>query len=194
MFEFDIGFMGQRRDRETGLWYNGQRDGYSAAIGGYTQAEPLGVQGDINLYRYARSNPLSLVDPNGMQAQSAAGFCGPYLMACVVGITAIQYATVTGIKSKSGAANDPCYDDPCDNRQRVLLKRYWTLVEQLSAGGHVMWHAYLLKEAIKYNGWAEQHNAICPKAPVPYIPVSPYFNVIPGGQPPNLSDIYLRGP
>jgi RHS repeat-associated protein len=194
VFEFDLGFMGQRRDRETGLWYNGQRDGYDAAIGGYTQAEPLGVQGDINLYRYARSNPLSLVDPDGMQAQGAAGFCGPYFIACVVGITAIQYATVTGIKSKSGAANDPCYDDPCERRQKVLLKWYTNLLGSMSANRHVGWNLVLIREAHRYNKVAAQHNAICPQAQVPYIGVYPYFDVIPGGQPPNLSDIYLRGP
>lgn len=73
VFEFDLGFPGQRRDRETGLWYNGERDGYNPAIGGFTQPEPLGLFGDINLYRYARSNPLSFIDPDGRQAIPIGG-------------------------------------------------------------------------------------------------------------------------
>jgi hypothetical protein len=41
---------------------------YDPAIGGYTQPEPLGLAGDINLYRYARSNPLIYFDPDGREA------------------------------------------------------------------------------------------------------------------------------
>lgn len=195
VFEFDLGFPGQRRDRETGLWYNDQRDGYNPAIGGYTQPEPLGVEGDINLYRYARSNPLTLIDPDGLQAQGAAAACGPYMLACAAVITgAMYYSTVTGIKGKSGAANDACYDDPCERRQKILLKWYTKLITGMAAAQHLAWNLYLIKEAHRYNRNAEQHNAICPKAQVPYIGVSPYFDVIPGGTPPDLSDIYLKGP
>jgi RHS repeat-associated protein len=73
VFEFDLGFPGQRRDRETGLFYNLKRDAYSPAIGGYTQPEPLGLYGDINLYRYAGSSPLIYFDPDGRQATSVIG-------------------------------------------------------------------------------------------------------------------------
>ena len=73
IFEFDLGFPGQRRDRETGLRYNDQRDAYDAGIGRYTQPEPIGLKGDINLYRYARNNPLTYFDPDGRQATSQTG-------------------------------------------------------------------------------------------------------------------------
>jgi RHS repeat-associated protein len=76
VFKFPLRHPGQYDDEETGLFYNDQRDGYNAAIGGYTQPEPLGVRGDINLYRYARSSPLRFVDRDGMQAAIGGGAAG----------------------------------------------------------------------------------------------------------------------
>jgi RHS repeat-associated protein len=60
---------GQYFDKETNLHYNGARD-YDPAIGRTIQPEPLGLAGDINLYRYARDNPLTYFDPDGRQATS----------------------------------------------------------------------------------------------------------------------------
>src|SRR5882762_3933219 len=71
-FEFPLRFPGQYADRETGLSYNDQRDGYSPATGTYTQPEPVGLAGDINLYRYARNDPLIIIDPNGRNPVSGA--------------------------------------------------------------------------------------------------------------------------
>lgn len=59
-------------DRETNLHYNGARD-YDPGIGAYHETEPLGLAGDINLYRYARNNPLSYIDPDGNQAVIPGG-------------------------------------------------------------------------------------------------------------------------
>jgi type VI secretion system secreted protein VgrG len=66
-FTMNLRFPGQYFDRETGLHYNYFRD-YDPAMGRYLQPEPLGLAGDINLYRYARNNPLSYIDPDGAQA------------------------------------------------------------------------------------------------------------------------------
>jgi RHS repeat-associated protein len=71
-FEFPMRFPGQYFDKETNLHYNGARD-YDSGIGGYIQPESLGVFGDINLYRYGRSNPLTYTDPDGMQAAAVMG-------------------------------------------------------------------------------------------------------------------------
>ena len=73
VFTFPLRHPGQYNDSETGLFYNLQRDGYNPAIGGYTQPDPLGLYGDINLYRYARGSPLMYVDPDGRQATSVIG-------------------------------------------------------------------------------------------------------------------------
>jgi RHS repeat-associated protein len=67
VFQFDLGFAGQTRDRETGLFYNYFRDCYDPATGRYCQSDPIGLRGGINLYQYARVNPLSYIDPLGLQ-------------------------------------------------------------------------------------------------------------------------------
>jgi len=50
----------------TDNWYRT----YAQRWGRYTQPDPIGLQSDLNLYRYAIDNPLSIVDPNGLQAAS----------------------------------------------------------------------------------------------------------------------------
>ena len=68
VFEFDLGFPGQVRNRETGTWYNYKRDCYDSAIGRYCQSDPIGLRGGLNTYNYVFANPLSFVDPLGLQA------------------------------------------------------------------------------------------------------------------------------
>lgn len=70
-FEFPLRFAGQTHDKETGLNQNHFRDGYNAAIGGYTQSDPIGLAGgSFSTYTYVGGNPLSRVDPLGLAAQS----------------------------------------------------------------------------------------------------------------------------
>jgi RHS repeat-associated protein len=66
VFEFDLGFPGQRRDRETGLWYNYQRDCYDAALGRYCQSDPIGLAAGLNTYAYVDSSPLRYTDSSGL--------------------------------------------------------------------------------------------------------------------------------
>jgi RHS repeat-associated protein len=57
-------FPGQQHDSVTGLHYNYFRD-YDPATGRYLEADPIGLDGGINLYEYAASNPVNFTDPLG---------------------------------------------------------------------------------------------------------------------------------
>jgi hypothetical protein len=65
-------FTGKERDAETGLDYFGARY-FSSAQGRFTSPDPLIIHPDrlvepqrLNLYVYARNNPLRYIDPNGL--------------------------------------------------------------------------------------------------------------------------------
>ena len=60
----NLRFQGQYFDRETGLHYNTFRY-YAPDAGRFTQQDPIGLMGGLNLYQYA-PNPLSYMDPLGL--------------------------------------------------------------------------------------------------------------------------------
>ncbi|WP_223284255.1 RHS repeat-associated core domain-containing protein [Kosakonia sp. SMBL-WEM22] len=62
-------FQGQYPDRETGLHYITFRY-YDPAGGCYTQMDPIGLAGGLNLYAYS-PNPLSWIDPLGLSCKSS---------------------------------------------------------------------------------------------------------------------------
>lgn len=69
--EQNLRFAGQYFDAETGLHYNTFRY-YAPESGRFTQPDPIGLMGGINLYQYA-PNPLSWIDPLGLQRLCAFG-------------------------------------------------------------------------------------------------------------------------
>jgi RHS repeat-associated protein len=65
-------FSTKRYDEKTGLSYYGYRY-YSPALGRWMTRDPLEEAGGINLYEFVKNNPLSFVDPFGLEEV----FCGP---------------------------------------------------------------------------------------------------------------------
>ena len=58
-------YTGREFDMETGLnFYRARYD--NPALGRFVSEDPIGLAGGINLYVYANSNPVSLIDPLGL--------------------------------------------------------------------------------------------------------------------------------
>ena len=72
---FNLRYPGQYFDQESNLHYNYHRS-YSATLGGYTQVDPIGLQGGWNGFAYSNQNPLSFTDPLGLQVASGGSGAG----------------------------------------------------------------------------------------------------------------------
>lgn len=68
----NLRFPGQYFDAETGLHYNFHRD-YDPKTGRYIEADPIGLQGDLNMYAYGMSNPIQEMDPLGLAVCPPSG-------------------------------------------------------------------------------------------------------------------------
>ncbi|MFE0923584.1 RHS repeat-associated core domain-containing protein, partial [Streptomyces nigra] len=71
----NLGFPGQYFDAENGLWHNGYRT-YDSRQGRYIQSDPIGMLSGPNTYVYANANPVSYVDPWGLQDATKAYLSG----------------------------------------------------------------------------------------------------------------------
>ena len=66
MIEFNLRYPGQFFDQESGLHYNYFRS-YQPSTGRYTQPDPIGLEGGMNLYGYADGSPMTRTDPLGLK-------------------------------------------------------------------------------------------------------------------------------
>ncbi len=94
-----FGFAGGLYEAETRLVRFGARD-YDAEIGRWTAKDPIGFEGGINLYEYARGTPTTQTDPRGLCA-----ICIPIGQAIVQGGgTAAAASGAGGIAALAGPA------------------------------------------------------------------------------------------
>lgn len=128
--ENNLRSIGQYFDRETNLHYNYFRD-YDPTTGRYIEADPIGLDGGLNVYTYVGGNPLSYTDPQGLfeiygnwtGSNWSGGKNGPIIPANPAGprdavdACAMQhdycYATVQASKSQCTATRPKTIGD-CD--------------------------------------------------------------------------------
>jgi RHS repeat-associated protein len=116
-FDMPLRFPGTYADRETNMLYNWHRD-LDPARDQYLESEPLGLAGDINLYRYARDNALSFIDPDGRVWVSVPG------RSTSAGISAV--IPVRGPLSISGGTGTTIHQC-CSARGKVVNEWLWTV-------------------------------------------------------------------
>ena len=91
-FNYNLRFPGQYFDQETGKHYNFNRD-YDPVTGRYVQSDPIGLDGGINGYQYAKNLPTIFLDETGLRSsppiapwsadieaniQEASSHCNPW--------------------------------------------------------------------------------------------------------------------
>jgi RHS repeat-associated protein len=108
----NLRFPGQYYDQETGLHYNFFRY-YDSLTGRYLTADPIGLDGGVNLFTYVKNDPMNNVDPLGLYSTyTFDSFC--------------EY--VSGGEAIGGGLLECWIDGPCMNGKRTVFHTLTTVV------------------------------------------------------------------
>lgn len=119
---YNLRFSGQYYDKESGLHYNYFRD-YEPRTGRYVQADPIGVEGGLNLYAYVAGNPITFIDPLGLWATDAHDYFIDTMF------SSLAPAIRDIIKSGSAYADKPKFQGPDYAHMHAMSSKSMSAIE-----------------------------------------------------------------
>ncbi len=132
----NLRFPGQYYDEETGLHYNWWRY-YEPGTGRYLRADPIGIDGGINLYSYTANNPLHLIDPRGL-------VCGSWWNDWLVSDKPNGYDF-----SACCQKHDDCYGKECKKSKKECDEEFYQCMKRVCDLEHLSYRK-CYQEASKY--------------------------------------------
>jgi RHS repeat-associated protein len=129
--KFNLRYPGQYFDDESNLNQNFNRS-YQFGQGRYSQSDPIGLEGGLNRFGYSEQNPLSFIDPFGLQVVSGGSGAGGLGGGAAVGGGARGGRSKGGYDPKTDTYTPPqtslweqlkkaCEPgDPCDELKRKV--------------------------------------------------------------------------
>jgi RHS repeat-associated protein len=172
-YVYNLRSPGQYFDVETGLSQNGFRD-YDSGSGREIESDPKGLfGGQISTYAYGNNDPLSNIDPLGLQETTVDAYCARYgaaaCAAAVGGNTGAGTGTGAGVSTGTGVSvlggiltaiganeavnNNRCPDDECgpDTRFEAYMKALaWAGMSIGNEGTPIPWSQYSGRGGVNY--------------------------------------------